>query len=130
MENDQELNTSVWLKFETAADDRDHVATLKCAVCSWFRERPQPMRNYRPAFIEGTSDVHTSTFKDHADTDMHKYAMVLLRRHNLAGLASTLAQSSMDATSTTKIKRKFETTYVIAKQKLTFAKMKLCARMY
>ena len=35
------------------------------------------MRNYRPAFIEGTSNVRTSTFKDHADTDMHKYTMVL-----------------------------------------------------
>ena len=34
VENDKELNTSIWLKFETAADDRDRVATLKCAVCS------------------------------------------------------------------------------------------------
>ena len=43
LENDKELNTSVWLKSETAADDRDRVATLKCAVCSRFRERLQPM---------------------------------------------------------------------------------------
>ena len=43
VENDKELNTSVWLKFETAADDRDRVATLKCAACSRFRERLQPM---------------------------------------------------------------------------------------
>ena len=45
VENDKELNTSVWLQFETAVGDRDRdrVATLKCAVCSWFRERLQPM---------------------------------------------------------------------------------------
>ena len=35
-----------------------------------------------------------------------------------------LVQSSMDAASTTKIKRKFKTTYMIAKEKLAFAKMK------
>ena len=32
VENDKELNMSVWLKFEVA--DRDHVVALKCAVCS------------------------------------------------------------------------------------------------
>ena len=85
VENGKELNTSVWLKFKTAADNRDRVATLKCAVCSRLRERPQPMRNYRPAFIEGTSNVRTSTFKDHADTDMHKYAMVLFKKAQSSG---------------------------------------------
>ena len=65
------------VQIETAVDDHDRVATLKCAVCSWFWERLQPMRNYRPAFIEGTSNVRTSTFKDHADTDTQKYTMVL-----------------------------------------------------
>ena len=32
VENDKELNTSVWLKFETVAKDSDHMATLKCIV--------------------------------------------------------------------------------------------------
>ena len=50
VENDKELNSSVWVKFETAAEDRDHVATLKCAVRSRFKERLQPMRSYT---IEG-----------------------------------------------------------------------------
>ena len=88
------------------------------------------MRNYRPGFIEGMSNVRTSTFKDHADTDMHKYTMVLLKKAQSSGpreyapIARALGQSSMDAASTTKIKRKFETAYVIAKEKLAFAKMK------
>ena len=47
VENDKELNTSIWLMFETAADDCDHVTTLKCTVCFRFRERLQPMQNYR-----------------------------------------------------------------------------------
>ncbi len=74
--------------------------------------------------------MHTSTFKDHADTNIHKYAMDLFKKVQsswhckYALIARTLDQYSMDAASTTKIKRKFETTYVIAKEKLAFAKMK------
>ena len=109
VENDKELNTSVWLKFEMAAEDHDHMATLKCAVCCRFWERLQPMRNYRPVFSDGTSNVRTSTFKDHADTDMHKYTMVLFKKAQLSGpceyapIARALAQSSIDAASTAKI---------------------------
>ena len=130
VENDKELNTSVWLKFETAAEDCDHMATLKCAICCRFRERLHPMRNYRPAFSDGTSNVCTSTFKDHADTDIHKYTMVLFKKAQLSRIceyvpmARALAQSSIDAASTFKIKQKFETAYVIVKEMLTFAKMK------
>ncbi len=43
VENDKELNISVWLTFETSADDHDRVITLKCTVCSQFWERLQPM---------------------------------------------------------------------------------------
>ena len=46
-ENDRDLNTSVWLKFE---GDCNHVYSLKCAVCSQFKEKLISMRNYRPAF--------------------------------------------------------------------------------
>ena len=75
MENDRTLNTSVWLKFDMA--DRDHVLALRCDVCSQFKERLQSMRNFRPAFIEGTTNVRTTTFKEHAATDMHARAMGL-----------------------------------------------------
>ena len=66
--------------------------------------------------------MRTSTFKDHADSDMQKYAMILFKKAQSSGpceyalIARVLAQSSMDAASTTKIKRKFETAYVIAKE--------------
>ena len=29
------------------------------------------MRNYHPAFMEGTNNVRASSFKDHAVTDIH-----------------------------------------------------------
>ena len=74
-ENDKVLNTSIWLKFERA--DHDHVLSLKCAVCSRCNDKLVSMRNYRPAFVEGTNNVRTYSFKEHAATDMHARAMVI-----------------------------------------------------
>ena len=48
-ENDRELNTTLWLKFDMA--DREHVASLKCSVCSQFSKKLEDMRNFRAAFI-------------------------------------------------------------------------------
>ena len=48
-DSDKELNTTIWLGYEMK--DRDHVACLKCTVCSMFRERLVGMRNFSNAFI-------------------------------------------------------------------------------
>ena len=75
-EFDKMLNTSVWLRFEV---DHDHVVSLSCAVCSQFQSKLVGMRNYHASFIDGMSNVKTSSFKEHASTDMHVRAMHLLR---------------------------------------------------
>ena len=73
-ENDRSLNTTVWLKFDS--DSHDHVDMYSCKVCSQFKDiKLLGMRNYHPAFVEGTSNVRASSFQDHAMTDMHKRAM-------------------------------------------------------
>ena len=41
-----------WLKFNMA--DADHEAFLRCVVCSQFKDRLISMRNFCPAFVEGT----------------------------------------------------------------------------
>ena len=99
-ENDKVLNTSVWLKFARA--DCDHVLSLKYAVCSQFNNKLVSMRNYRPAFVERTTDVRTSSFKEHAATDMHACAMVLFKKQQsstvceYAPIVKALLQPSMD----------------------------------
>ena len=77
-EYDRTLNTTVWLKFNVA--DRDHVASLRCAVCTQFKDKLVSMRNFRQTFIEGTTNVRTSTFKEHAATSMHERAMGLFKK--------------------------------------------------
>ena len=72
-ENDRSLNTTVWLKFDS--DSHDHVDTLSCKVCSQFKDKLIGMRNYHPAFVEGTSNVRSSSFKDHDDKHAYTFCM-------------------------------------------------------
>ena len=68
-EYDKELNTSTWLKYTVV--DCLHVDSLMCSVCTRFKSKLQGMRNYNPAFIEGSKNPRTSSFKDHATSTMH-----------------------------------------------------------
>ena len=98
-ENDRSLNTTVWLKFDS--DSHDHVNTLSCEVCS--RYKLIGMRNYHPAFVEGTSNVRASSFKDHAVIDMHTRAMALFRNSATnvteSPIVTSFLRSSMDPTT-------------------------------
>ena len=74
----------MWLKFNMA--DRDHVASLRCAVCTQIKDKLVSMRNFRPAFIEGTTNVQTAMFKEHAATSMHKRAMGLFKKQQSSSI--------------------------------------------
>ena len=131
-EYDRELNTSVWLRYELA--DCDRVVALKCAVCTRFRTKLESMHNYNLAFIDGTSNVRTFTFKEHARTEIHNRAMCLFKKAQFnsvldyAPIATALTNLPMDDRSKQQVKRKFEVSYVIAREKLAFTKMKaLCS---
>ena len=100
LDHDKTLNMTTWLQYEKA--DRHHVALLRCSVCKRFEERIKSSRNFSPAFIDGTSNLRTSSFKDHAKSDMHGRAMHLLRKeqstsvtdYSLASCSSFLQDGS------------------------------------
>ena len=74
LENDKILGTSMWLAFNTSALYHTIVASLNCSVCIRF-ERGR--RNVNPAFIVGLTNLRSSSFNDHAATDMHAHAKLL-----------------------------------------------------
>ena len=78
LEYDKSLNTSLWLKFKKL--DCDHELSLHCAICVQFKDKLISMRNFRPAFIECTRNINTSSFKDHAATGMHGHAIFNLAK--------------------------------------------------
>ena len=77
-ENDRSMNTSTWLTYERL--NRECVCCLKCGVCIRFRDKLGTCRNYSSAFIDGSQNLRSSAFKDHAKSDMHQRAMLLLRK--------------------------------------------------
>ena len=125
VENDKDLDTTVWLKYDVIKDDREHMSNLKCAVCIQFSKWLVSLRNYNPAFINGSKNTRTSDFKDHADTEMHKHAMSLYQKQHSKNIcdyvpiAKVLLQPSMDEATKRKLKNKFELAYMVAKENLS-----------
>ena len=78
LEHDKTLNTSTWLEYEEAG--RYHVATLKCKVSTRFVDKIRGSRNFNTAFIEGSANLRMSNFTDHAKSDMHQRAILLLKK--------------------------------------------------
>ena len=79
LENEKAIRTALWLQNDKAAD-RCHVSALRCSVCVKFEESIRSCRNFNPAFIHGSTNLRESSFKEHARTDMHARAMLLLRK--------------------------------------------------
>ena len=86
------------------------------------------MRNYNPAFVDGSTNTRVSAFKDHAITEMHKRAMILYKKEHSTNvceyspIATALLSPSMDEVTRSRLKRKFELAYLIAKEKMPFKK--------
>ena len=79
-ESDKTLNTSVWLTYDTDRADRSRVVALKCSICARFRDRLMGRRNYSAAYIEGSVNLRASSYKEHAASEMHARAMLLLKK--------------------------------------------------
>ena len=64
------------------------------------------------AYINGTTNLRTSSFKDHASSDMHTRAMILLKKDRGVDVREyTLiarALNTMDEASKEKMKKKFD----------------------
>lgn len=97
LDHDKTLSTATWLIYQKA--DRHHVALLQCSVCKRFEERIKNSRNFSPAFIDGTSNLRTSSFKDHAKSEMHGRTMQLLRREQSTIVWQTIATHQLQELS-------------------------------
>ena len=67
---DKEINTLLWLEPDMM-DNRCHIPTLRCSICTMFQRQLESISNLRAAFIEGSANVCESTIKDHDASNMH-----------------------------------------------------------
>jgi len=121
-ENNKALSTSTWLKYDKA--DHEYVATLKCSVCIEFQDK---LCNYSNAFIGGSKNLRASSFKDHAASDMHARAMLLLKKQSSTNVTEyapiAKALHTLDYNAEEKLKHKFNIAFFISKENVAFEKM-------
>ena len=105
---------ATWLNNDKA--DRYHVLRLKCTFCTKFVDTMGGSRNFSSAFIEDSTNLRTSSFKEHAKSDMHKSATLLLKCEqstnvcDYAPIARVLCR--IEEVAEAKIRRKFDIAYL------------------
>ncbi len=78
---DRECKTLTWLECATAIENgKKVVKKLKCSVCTQFEDRIMGRKNFSNKWIVGAESVRTSNLRDHAQTDQHSHAMMLLNK--------------------------------------------------
>ena len=116
-EYDKELDTATWLRYEM--EDRDHVLTLNCCVCTQFRQKLEGMRNYNKAYVVGLKNLRASSFKDHASSEMHLRAMLLLKKQQSTDVRANTpiarALHVLDSALQQTVERTFDIVFFIAK---------------
>ena len=101
---------------------------MKCSICIRFQDKLRSDKNFNPAYILGSKNLQTSSFKDHATSDMHQHAMKLLKKSQSSGDVSSYAPiakalTTLDARTEETVKKKFEIAYFLTKENLPFVKM-------
>ena len=128
-ENDKAFNTAAWLTYESSG--RSVVTSLKYSVCSKFQDKLRGMLNFKLGFIDGSRNLRISSVKDHASSDMHSCAMLLLKKASSSSVLDytpiAKALRKLDASTEAMISNKFEIAHFIAKENLSFLKVEpLC----
>ena len=80
-ELDREYQTVSWLDCDTVSEGgKKAVKRLRCSVCSKFKASIRGGRNFSERWIVGADSVHASNVKDHAQSDQHAHALLLLKK--------------------------------------------------
>lgn len=115
-----------WLRCDIDKSDKSLVDSLWCGVCRQHEDRLRGMKNYSSVWINGSGNHKTSSLVDHAKSDQHKAAMIQFRRASGQSLTtySPIAQSLlvMDEVILECMKRKFDISFILAKEGLAFKK--------
>ena len=121
LDNENTLDTSTWLTFDTSKSVRT-IVTSKCSVCIRFEGKLCGRRNLNAAFIVGSTNLRSASFKDHIATDMHAHVMLLHKKSLSNSIVDyspiAKALSTLDASTQAAVSRMFEITYMMCKEGL------------
>ncbi len=116
----------------TDQQDTSLVSTLWCSICRQYENGISSLKNFSRAWIDGSSNHKTSNVSDHANSDSHKAAMILLRKEqakarnepitSYSPIARSLLSNSMNPAVRERVKKKFDISFVLAKEHIPFTK--------
>ena len=129
---EKEHQSMAWLRCDIDAHQKTLVSTLWCVVCRKYELKISGHKNFSKAWIGGSTNHKTSNITDHATSDQHKSAMMHFRKDqaksrnepitSYSPIARVLLSSSMDSAVRERVKKKFEISFVLAKEDLPFTK--------
>ena len=115
-----------WLRTEMEALDKSLVSTLWCVVCRKYETRICGLKNFSRAWIDGSVNHKTSNVTDHANSEQHKSAMTCFRKDqakcrnepitSYSPIARSLLSSAIDPAVRERVKKKFDISFVLAKE--------------
>ena len=60
---------------------RNQIEAVCLILClTWYEDRIKGSKNFNRAYIDGSGNLRTSSFRDHARSDMHERALSLLKK--------------------------------------------------
>ena len=96
-------------------------------MCIEFQDKLRGVCNYSNAFIGRLKNLRASSFKDHAASDIHARAMLLLKKQSSSDVTEyapiAKALHTLDYDAEEKLKYKFDIAFFISKENVAFAKM-------
>jgi len=127
-EKEKEHQTMSWLRCDK--DSKKYVEQLWCATCRQFEDKIRRVKNFSPAWINGSSNQKVSNVVDHAKSDQHKLSMTLLRTQRAKAMNKPLTSYApvaksllvMDKALEKKMGKKFDICFALAKENLAFRK--------
>ncbi|XP_065892470.1 zinc finger protein 862-like [Dysidea avara] len=99
-------------------------------ICKKFQARIVGKRNFSDRWITGAESIRTSNIRDHAHSEQHVHAMMLLHQEiqRAQGVSSSanapivVALNTLGDEERARLRVKFDISYYIAKEKLPFRK--------
>ena len=129
---EKEHQTLSWLRAEMDSENKFLVSTLWCIVCRQYEAKVCGHKSFSRVWIDGSSNHKTSNVTDHAKSEPHKAAMMCFKRDqaknrnepitSYSPIAQSLLSTSMDLTVRERVKKKFEISFVLAKEHIPFTK--------
>ena len=117
---DKECQTLTWLNCDSELVGMNRIVKkLRCVVCTKYKERIWSRRNSSDRWLIGAESVRNSNIRDHAVSDQH-FMLEFAEAGSYAPIAQSL--SMIPQLEKEQLKRKFDTAYFLAIEKLSFAK--------